>query len=39
MRSARRNGEGSASDTEGNFRPYYVIPNDKKKYVQACARR
>ena len=22
-------------DTEGNFTPYYVIPNDKKKYVQA----
>jgi len=22
-------------DTDGNFTPYYVIPNDKKKYVQA----
>src|SRR3954466_6558976 len=22
-------------DTEGDFTPYYVIPNDKKKYVQA----
>src|SRR5262247_4012191 len=22
-------------DTEGNFKPYYVIPNDKRKYVQA----
>jgi len=22
-------------DTEGDFRPYYVIPNDKRKYVQA----
>jgi DNA topoisomerase-1 len=22
-------------DTEGNFTPYYVIPNDKRKYVQA----
>src|ERR1700704_4584379 len=22
-------------DTDGNFKPYYVIPNDKRKYVQA----
>ena len=22
-------------DTDGNFTPYYVIPNDKRKYVQA----
>ena len=22
-------------DTEGDFKPYYVIPNDKRKYVQA----
>jgi DNA topoisomerase I len=22
-------------DTEGNFTPYYVVPNDKRKYVQA----
>src|SRR6266481_277205 len=22
-------------DTEGDFRPYYVIPHDKRKYVQA----
>src|SRR5438093_1869674 len=22
-------------DTEGNFKPYYVIPHDKRKYVQA----
>src|ERR1700716_791569 len=22
-------------DTDGDFTPYYVIPNDKKKYVQA----
>jgi len=22
-------------DTDGNFTPYYVVPNDKRKYVQA----
>jgi DNA topoisomerase-1 len=22
-------------DTEGDFKPYYVVPNDKRKYVQA----
>ena len=22
-------------DTDGDFTPYYVIPNDKRKYVQA----
>src|SRR5204863_5530390 len=22
-------------DTDGDFKPYYVVPNDKRKYVQA----
>jgi len=42
-RDPRRDSQGEMGrlgvDTEGDFRPYYVIPNDKRKYVQALRPR